>query len=124
MFDVGPAELFTLIVLAVIIFGPEKLPELARKAARILHFLRGIANNAQTQLSQELGTEVDLRDLNPRTFVQKHLLDEVQPVIDDVKKDLMDADASLRNEIADAKAGIAEQVPVATLPTPYDTEAT
>lgn len=126
MFDVGPAELVTLVVLAVILFGPEKLPEFARKAARVLHYLRGIANNAQTTLSQELGTDVDLRDLNPRAFVQKHLLDEVQPVIDDVRKDLQEADASLRGELAEAKANLAasDQRAATAGPPPYDTEAT
>ncbi|GAB3698619.1 sec-independent translocase [Mariniluteicoccus flavus] len=124
MFDVGPAELLTLVVLAVILFGPEKLPELARKAARVLHYLRGIANNAQTTLSQELGTDVDLRDLNPRAFVQKHLLDEVQPVIDDVKKDLQAADATLRSEIEDAKSNMAGLDAVPAGRTPFDTEAT
>lgn len=124
MFDVGPGEIVTLVVLAVIIFGPEKLPELARKAARVLHFLRGIANNAQETLSKELGTEVDIRDLNPRAFVQKHLLDEVQPVIDDVKKDLEAADQSLRQEIADARGNLAATDPAYAGPTPFDPEAT
>lgn len=124
MFDVGPGELVTLLVLAVILFGPEKLPDLARKAARVLNYLRGIANNAQTQLSQELGTDVDLRDLNPRAFVQKHLLDEVQPVIDDVKKDLQAADASLRSELEDARSNLVALDQGPTGRTPFDPEAT
>ena len=50
MIDFNMAEIVVLAVLAVIIFGPEKLPELARKAARVLNYLRNIANDAQGRL--------------------------------------------------------------------------
>ena len=39
MFDIGPAEFLLLLVLAVILFGPERLPELARKAARMIRYV-------------------------------------------------------------------------------------
>jgi sec-independent protein translocase protein TatB len=84
---VGGAEIFFLIVLGVVIFGPEKLPDLARKAARIVHYLRGVANNARSTLSTELGPEfadLSITDLNPKTFVRKHLLDDGQVVVKEV----------------------------------------
>lgn len=79
----GGTEIFFLAVLGVVIFGPEKLPDLARKAARVVHYLRGVANNARQTLTEELGPEfagMDLRDLNPRTFVEKHVLSETSAV--------------------------------------------
>ena len=79
MIDFNMSEIVVLAVLAVIIFGPEKLPELARKAARVLNYVRNIANDARGQLRQELGPEfadIHLSDLNPRTFVAKHMLGE------------------------------------------------
>ena len=57
MFDVGAPELLVLAVLAVILFGPEKLPEFARKAARVINYVRNVAGNAQQQLKDELGPE-------------------------------------------------------------------
>lgn len=104
MFDVGPAEIAVLAVVAVIIFGPERLPELARKAARIVRFLRGIANNAQESLSRELGTDVDLS--NPKAFLKSYLLDDIQPVIDDVKKDLQEVESEVRAEFAQVRNNI------------------
>lgn len=94
MFDVGAPEFLLLLVIAVVLFGPEKLPEFARKTARVIRYLRTMAGNAQSQLSEELGPEfsdLDVRDLNPRTFVQKHLLDDVEPIVADVKADLDEA---------------------------------
>ena len=48
--------------------GPDKLPSLARDAARMLRGLREMATGARTQLRDELGPEfadLDLRSLNP-----------------------------------------------------------
>lgn len=90
MFDVGALELLVLVVIAVVLFGPEKLPEFARKAARLLRYVRTMAGNAQQQLSKELGPgfeDVDVRDLNPKAFIQKHLLDDVDPIVADVKSE-------------------------------------
>ena len=109
MFDVGAPELLVLIVIAVILFGPEKLPEFARKAARLIKYLRTMAGNAQSQLSKELGPgfeDVDVRDLNPKAFIQKHLLDDVEPVIADVKKEITAATTIGGAAAADVTAAV------------------
>ena len=109
MFDVGAPELLVLAVLAVILFGPEKLPEFARKAARVINYVRNVAGSAQQQLKDELGPEfsdVDVRDLNPKTFIQKHLLDDVEPLVDDVKKELTDGTSAGRTAASDVSSAI------------------
>ena len=55
LLDINGPEFVLLLVLAVILFGPERLPDLARKAARVLRYLRTVAGSAQQQLSKELG---------------------------------------------------------------------
>lgn len=80
----GGAEFVFLVVLGVIIFGPDKLPDLARKIARVVHYLRGIANDARTTLTEELGTDLveDLNSLkNPRALVREHLFEEGQAIV-------------------------------------------
>ena len=111
MFDIGAPEFLLLIVAAVILFGPEKLPEFARKAARVISYVRNIAGNAQQQLGKELGPEfenMDIRDLNPKAFVQKHLLDDVEPIVADVKSDLDDVSSIGRNASDDVVGALDE----------------
>ncbi|MGA4508213.1 sec-independent translocase [Propionibacteriaceae bacterium G1746] len=99
--DIGLPEILMLVVLGVVMFGPEKIPPLARKAAKVIHFLRGIANDAQSQLRSELGPEYanfDIRDLNPRTFVAKHLLGDLQEDLNDIKNDLTGIKSDLQAE--------------------------
>lgn len=109
MFDIGAPEFLLLIVIAVILFGPERLPDLARKAARVVRYVRLMADNAQQQLRNELGPgfeDVDVRDLNPKTFIQKHLLDD--DTVQGVKAELDDATATARNasrDVTDAVNG-------------------
>ncbi|GAA2110504.1 hypothetical protein GCM10009841_32640 [Microlunatus panaciterrae] len=109
MFDIGAPEFLVLLVAAVILFGPEKLPEFARKAAKVLRYVRNLAGNAQEQLSKELGPgfeDLDIRDLNPKTFIQKHLLDEVEPIVADVKSDFEDATRAGRGAASDVTAAL------------------
>ncbi len=80
MWDVGLPELMVLAIVAVFIFGPDRLPEVARQAGQLLRSARRALSSARSQLSDELGPEfanVDLRDLTPRALVQKHLLDDL-----------------------------------------------
>ena len=109
LLDINGPEFVLLLVIAVILFGPERLPDLARKAARLLRYLRTVAGSAQQQLSKELGPEfenVDFRDLNPKAFVQKHLLDDVEPVIADVKSQVADVGKTVKSSSADVTGTI------------------
>lgn len=76
-FDIGPLEMIALVALAVVLFGPDKLPQAAANAARFLRQFREFTQNARDDLKKELGPEfsdLDLADLHPKTFVRKNLL--------------------------------------------------
>lgn len=64
-----------LLLLALFIFG-DKLPQIISDGLRLLRNLRRMAQNATTDLSRELGTDIRIEDLHPKTFVRKHLLSE------------------------------------------------
>jgi len=75
--SLGWPEIAVLLVVALVVFGPERLPKAAAEAGRMLRTLRQLANTAREDLKAELGPELgdlDLASLNPRTFVRKNLL--------------------------------------------------
>ncbi|GLH95523.1 Sec-independent protein translocase family protein [Phytohabitans aurantiacus] len=89
-------EIGALLLLALLIFG-DKLPNVISDGMRMIRNLRGMARNATTDLSRELGTDIQLEDLHPKAFIRKHLLSEedeaalrrpLQGVYDSVKSDL------------------------------------
>jgi sec-independent protein translocase protein TatB len=54
VFGVGPLEMLLIAIIAVIVLGPERFPEMAVQVARVIKFLRGYATDATSQLRQEL----------------------------------------------------------------------
>ena len=81
MFDLSLTKILVLAVIALIVFGPNELPKVASQAGRMLRDLRRIAEGAKADLREGLGPEFDnfdFEDLNPKTFVRKHLFDEAE----------------------------------------------
>ena len=132
MFNIGPLEFVVLAAVALIVFGPDKLPQLAKDAARMLRTLRDVAQGARSQLNSELGpdfADFDLSSLNPRTAIKNALLGD-----DELRPDL----SGMNPREAISRAWRGEDVPKAapvdlTKPSPpaepspehrYDTDAT
>ncbi|MGP3968001.1 sec-independent translocase [Streptomyces sp. 6N223] len=105
-FDIGSLEFLFLIVLAILVFGPEKLPKMIHDAARFLRKIREFSDSAKRDIRDELGPEFkdfEFEDLNPRRFAKKHLLDNEDLGL----KELGDS-LDMRNElteVADAVNG-------------------
>jgi sec-independent protein translocase protein TatB len=81
-FDFGAGELIGLAILAMVLVGPDKLPQFAVEAAKIVKKLRGLATTATNELKENLGPGFeDLKpaDLNPKTFVKK----QIESVLDE-----------------------------------------
>ena len=86
MFDVGLAELAVIALVAIFVFGPDRLPDLAKQAGAMLRKARDFANSARDELRDELGPEfsdLELRDLDPRTIVRKHIMEAMEEAEDE-----------------------------------------
>jgi sec-independent protein translocase protein TatB len=82
MFGMGFPEIGVILVVGLLVFGPEKLPELARQAGGFVRTLRQMADNAKNDLGREMGEDLsglNLRDLDPRELVRRNFLDEIDP---------------------------------------------
>ena len=115
MFDLSLPKLLVLAVIALVIFGPNELPKLASQAGRALRDLRRVADGAKNDLREGLGPEFadfEIEDLNPRHFVQKHLLSE------------MDLNGSTNGHAATATATAANGTLLPGEEPPFDMEAT
>jgi sec-independent protein translocase protein TatB len=81
VFGVGLPEFAVIAFVAVLVFGPDRLPDLARQAGQMMRKARGFANSARDELRAELGPEyadLELRDLDPRTIVKKHIAEAME----------------------------------------------
>ncbi|GAA4372015.1 sec-independent translocase [Paeniglutamicibacter cryotolerans] len=123
MFGINGGELVVLVVLAVLVLGPEKLPEYAQQLARLVKELRRMATGAKEQLREEIGDEIvdmdwkklDPRQYDPRKIIKEALLDDFDDAIAAVKEKPVARQVSLVTN--------AERLPTGQS-APFDTEAT
>ncbi len=135
MFGIDAVDLVLIVVLGVVLFGPERLPEYSRKAARIFVYLRGVANNATSTIRSELGpeySELELRDLHPKAFIAKHMREEVA-AIEEARREVGGLKGTATGAVRDAQKAAREKsggsdaapaLPVRAPDSPYDPDAT
>ena len=108
MLGIGLPEFFVIAVVGMLVFGPDRLPEFARQAGRMVRQLRTLSRQARDDIRAELGpdyADFELSDLDPRRAIRKHIIEAW-------------------DEDDDAPAGPVEPVLAAGEVPPYDAEAT
>jgi len=95
MFDVGFWEILFILVLALVIVGPERLPSAARKAG----FFIGKARRYIEGVRSEVESELDLGEFKRLLHNQKVQIDELQQQVkssvDEIKADIPDINATV-----------------------------
>lgn len=123
--NVGWGEMLLLVVVGLVVLGPERLPGAIRWASGALRQARDYVSGATKELREEFGPEFDdlrapiselqrLRGMTPRAALTKHLLDG-------------DESWLTGNFDAPVKPQTAPMPPAAAAPTgpaPYDADAT
>lgn len=136
MLGINGLELVVLAIIAVVVLGPERLPEYAAQLARLVRSLRRMATGAREQLREEVGPEldeVDWRKLDPRQYdprriIKEALLDDMEDVFKPVSSGAPTAVPAAAPAAA-LQAGPGPSVPlgprlVPGAAAPYDPEAT
>ena len=78
MMGIGFAEFLMIGVVALVVFGPDRLPDFARQAGRMVRQVRTLSRQARDDLRAELGpdyADFELTDLDPRRAIRKHILE-------------------------------------------------
>jgi sec-independent protein translocase protein TatB len=114
--NIGGWELIVIVLVGLFIFGPERLPKAINDGLRMLRTLRQMARNATSDLSRELGTQVELEDLHPKTFLRKHLLSEEDEQA--LRKPLQDIYSDVRSVADSANLNTDVSTPAVTPPPP------
>lgn len=84
MFGINTPELVIIIVLAVLLIGPSRLPGYIEKLKNLIREVRRMASGARETLKEESGVDIDEidwkkldpRQYDPRRIIREALLDE------------------------------------------------
>ena len=77
MFGLSSEKIVILLVLALFILGPERLPQYAKSFAQFIKKMRTMANSAQAQMKDELGEgfeDLDWKKLDPRQYDPRRIV--------------------------------------------------
>ena len=116
MFDINGWELVVVVVVALLVIGPERMPEYSAKLARMVKQLKGLADAAKVQLREQMGPDfddVDWKQYDPRQYDPRRI----------VREALMD-DGSAESQTSEVKAQSSVKRRAPDEPTPYDKDAT
>lgn len=89
MLGINGGEFLVLLVIALVVVGPERLPRYAEQLGGWVRRLRGFLGTAKERVAEELGEEaadvdwasLDPRRYDPRRIVREALLDEPAPPV-------------------------------------------
>jgi sec-independent protein translocase protein TatB len=84
VFDINGWEFVILVVAALLVIGPDRMPEYSAKLAKLVRQVRGMADTAKVQLREQMGPDFDdvdwksydPRQYDPRRIVREALMDE------------------------------------------------
>lgn len=101
IFGINGGELIILIVLALLLLGPEKIPEYLRKLREWVHKIRVLAEGAKEQFKEETGTdfdEVDWKKYDPRQYDPRRVIREaLSEPIEDLEASMLDAKSTVQD---------------------------
>lgn len=111
--DVG--KLLVLLAVGLVVLGPERLPQVAADAGRLIRALRRLAHETTGELRAELAPhlgelgEVQIAELHPGRLLERYLQAQ---------------DPTLPGEASGSTPGPSTASPPPGQPVPYDREAT
>ena len=82
MFNVGGGEIFMILLLALLLLGPEKLPETARKVGKFMAEVRRVTSGFEEEVrsAMDIGQVHTVEDALDRTTEGPRLVAPVDPV--------------------------------------------
>jgi sec-independent protein translocase protein TatB len=92
MFGIGGGEFIAMALLAVVLVGPDKLPQFSADSAKFIRKMRDLAQGATKDLRENLGPgyeDLKVTDLHPKKLINKHIsevLAEPSADIAEIKK--------------------------------------
>src|SRR2546427_6751085 len=102
IFGMGPLELVLILVLALIVFGPAKLPEIMGQVGKAISDFRRATSELSDEFNRTIQTE----------------LQETRAVIDDTRAAVSDMQATVNSAVTGVPAPARSAAPAEALPSP------
>ena len=71
MFDIGILELFLVLVIGLVVLGPERLPEVVKSVTRSMKWIKKTITSTKEEVSKNIGLDEVYRDLRNEEILKK-----------------------------------------------------
>ena len=132
MFGINGPEFLLLLLIGILVIGPQRLPEYTQKLANLVREVRRMASGAREQIKEEVGIDiddVDWRKYDPRQYDPRRIIREA--LLEDPPKPVSAGGPAVAAAAVAGAADAPAQRPGRTIerlpdgePAPFDTEAT
>ncbi len=89
-FNIGTAELLLIFVIALIVVGPRRLPEIAQSLGKIINDVRKISQEFTTEMTRELSVSSDSKKNGAKKVADQDVsespIQSLGEIVSDVKK--------------------------------------
>lgn len=109
MFGISFGEFFVIFIIALVVIGPQKLPETIRTVGSLIHKLRSFADQVKTDVSKEFQVD-DLK--NSFLETKNNLTNQIKDTahLDDVKKSLNEARHATESSMRESQQAINQSI--------------
>ncbi|CAM3535073.1 hypothetical protein FSS13T_03790 [Flavobacterium saliperosum S13] len=99
MFGIGGGEIFFIILVALMLFGSDKIPDIARTLGKGMAQLKNATNDIKSEIqkSAEANGLNDLTNLNPMN--QLDLTSDITKEIDKAKEEIEDMTGPIKRQL-------------------------
>jgi len=106
MFDSGFLELLVVGIIALLVVGPERLPEVAAKTGKFIGKMKAFVANTREDIEKEIRSEEMQSMLNQQKSEISELRDMMRKTSKDTGANLKEATDMLNSSMKDAKSSI------------------
>lgn len=96
MFGIGGGEIFLIILVALMLFGSEKIPDIARTLGKGMAELKNATNDIKSEIQKSADAN-GLSDLNPMNHLD--LTSDITKEIDKAKEDIEDMSGPIKRQM-------------------------
>ena len=99
MFGFSFWEVFLILVVALLVIGPERLPGVARKAGEWTYKVRKFVANAKA----EMDSEFNMQDMKQLLNSQESEISKLRAMVEETRHDLSDTENSVKGALSEAE---------------------
>lgn len=89
-FNIGTAELLLIFVIALIVVGPRRLPEIAQSLGKIVSDIRKVSQEFTTEMTRELNAASDSKESGDKKIagqnVSENPIQSLGEIVSDIKR--------------------------------------